>query len=168
MVWDKKMTEYERHAEELLEAMKERHAAELREFQRKLLGKQQKPKFSRELLNLRKIQEHLAKQKDYTEAHKMKLKSDALEAWELEKWRNLKQQEMFQKEAKFKHRQQQELLALQKRIQTGREERKKQRQMDLERLLQRYQNVKSELEAQQNLERIRADKFAAQQASTGR
>merc|ERR1719199_1731559 len=168
MVWDKKMTEYERHAEELLEAMKERHAAELREFQRKLLGKQQKPKFSRELLNLRKIQEHLAKQKDYTEAHKMKLKSDALEAWELEKWRNLKQQEMFQKEAKFKHRQQQELLALQKRIQTGREEQKKQRQMDLERLLQRYQNVKSELEAQQNLERIRADKFAAQQASTGR
>ena len=113
-------------------------------------------------------EEHLAKQKDYTEAHKMKLKSDALEAWELEKWRNLKQQEMFQKEAKFKHRQQQELLALQKRIQTGREEQKKQRQMDLERLLQRYQNVKSELEAQQNLERIRADKFAAQQASTGR
>merc|ERR1712010_325995 len=145
--------------------MKERHAAEMREFQRKLLAKQQKPKFSRELLNLRKIQEHLAKQKDYTEAHKMKLKSDAPEAWELEKWRNLKQQEMFQREAKFKHRQQQELLALQKRIQTGREEQKKQRQMDLERLLQRYQNVKSELEAQQNLERIRADRFAAQQAA---
>merc|ERR1712185_809519 len=60
MVWDKKMTEYERHAEELVEAMKERHAAEL--------------------LDLRKIQEHLAKQKDYTEAHKIKLKCDALEA----------------------------------------------------------------------------------------
>merc|ERR1711934_391931 len=95
------------------------------------------------------------------EAHKMKLKSVALEAWELEKWRNLKQQEMFQRKAKFKHRQQQELLALQKRIQTGREEQKKQRQMDLERLLQRYQNVKSELEAQQNLERIRAERMAS-------
>jgi hypothetical protein len=189
IVWDKKMAEYEQHADELVEAMRvrsysacvfarlesspsycfvsqERHQGELREFQRKLLGKQQKPKFSRELLNLRKIQEHLAKQKDYTEAHKMKLKSDALEAWELEKWRNLKQQEMFQREAKFKHRQQQELLALQKRIQTGREEQKKQRQLDLERLLQRYQNVKSELEAQQNLERIRADRFAAQQAAS--
>lgn len=165
IVWDKKMNEYEQHVEEMVEAMRERHQGELREFQRKLLGKQHKPKWSRELLNLRKIQEHLAKQKDYTEAHKMKLKSDALEAWELEKWRNLKQQEMFQREAKFKHRQQQELLALQKRIQTGREEQKKQRQMDLERLLQRYQNVKSELEAQQNLERIRADRFAAQQAA---
>ena len=63
MVWDKKMTEYERHAEELVEAMKERHAAELRGFQSNLLQKQQRPKFSRELLNLRRIQEHLAKQK---------------------------------------------------------------------------------------------------------
>merc|ERR1712185_88069 len=155
MVWDKKMTEYERHAEELVEAMKERHAAELRDFQSNLLQKQQRPKFSRELLNLRKIQEHLAKQKDYTEAHKIKLKCDALEAWELEKWQNSKQQ------AKFQHQKQQELIALQKRIHTGREEQKKQRQMDLERLLQRYQNVKSELEAQQNLERIRAERMSA-------
>lgn len=54
----------------------------------------------------------------------------------------------------------QELLALQKRIQSGREEQKKQRHMDLERLLQRYQNVKAELEAQQNLERIRMEKLA--------
>jgi hypothetical protein len=91
--------------------------AELTDFQQALLAKQQRPKFSRELLNLRKIQEHLAKQKDYTEAHKIKLKSDALEAWELEKWKNSKQQEMFQREAKFKHQKQTELVALQKRIQ---------------------------------------------------
>merc|ERR1719197_929232 len=168
IIWDKKMAEYEQHAADLVEAMKERHAAELRDFQGALLQRQARPKFSRELLNLRRIQEHLARQKDYTEAHKIKLKCDALEAWELEKWQNGKQQEMFQREAKFKHQKQNELVALQKRVQTGREEQKKQRQMDLERLLQRYQNVKSELEAQQNLERIRADKFAAQQASTGR
>jgi hypothetical protein len=36
-------------------------------------------------LNLRKIQDTLAKQKEYAEAHKIKLKSDALEAWELGK-----------------------------------------------------------------------------------
>lgn len=69
----------------------------------------------------------------YGEAHKIKLKSDALEAWELEKWRNLKQQEMFQREVTFKQRQKQDLDALQKRIQSGREEQKKQRQVDLER-----------------------------------
>ena len=32
-------------------------------------------------------------------------------------------------------------------------------QLDLERLLQRYRNVKNELEAQQNLERIRMEKM---------
>lgn len=48
-------------------------------------------------------QEHLAKAKDYAEAHKMKLKSDALEAWELEKWRNKRQADLCQRESKFKH-----------------------------------------------------------------
>lgn len=43
----------------------ERHRAELLEFQQKLLDKsQQKPKFSKDLLNLRRIEEHLARQKE--------------------------------------------------------------------------------------------------------
>jgi hypothetical protein len=43
----------------------ERHRAELLEFQHKLLDKsQQKPKFSKDLLNLRRIEEHLARQKE--------------------------------------------------------------------------------------------------------
>jgi hypothetical protein len=45
----------------------------------RLMAKQIRPKYSKDLLNLRKIQETLAKQKDYAEAHKMKLKADALE-----------------------------------------------------------------------------------------
>jgi hypothetical protein len=64
MIWDKKMGEYERHAEELIESMKERHAAELRDYQRQLISKQTRPKFSKDLLNLRRIQETLAKQKE--------------------------------------------------------------------------------------------------------
>lgn len=157
-VWDRKMDEYERNVEELAVTMREKLKSELLEFQQKLLEKNPKPKFSKDLLNLRRIEEHLARQKDYGEAHKIRLKSEALEAWELEKWRNRKQQEMYQREVTFKQRQKQDLDALQKRIQSGREEQKKQRQMDLERLLQRYQNVKAELQQQQNLERIRHEK----------
>ncbi|CAM9879227.1 unnamed protein product [Chrysoparadoxa australica] len=167
MVWDKKMADFEVHAEEIVRAMRERHEGELRDFQRKLLQQQPRPKFSRELLDLRRIQERLAKARDYAEAHKMKLKSDALEAWELEKWRNKRQQEMYQREQKFKTVKTQEMQAMLKRIQTGREEQKKQRQMDLERLLQRYQNVKSELEAQQNLERQRAERMAGSVVGKG-
>lgn len=40
---------------------------------------------------------------------------------------------MFQREMTFKQRQKQDLDALMKRIQSGREEQKKQRQVDLER-----------------------------------
>lgn len=61
------------------------------------------------------------------------MKADALEAWEMERFQNIRQQELHQKESKFRQAKQMELLALQKRIQTGREEQKKQRQQDLER-----------------------------------
>jgi len=157
--WDKKMEEFNRNAKKLEEDMKARHAHALREFQTKLISKPMKPKFSKELLNLRRIQEHLARQRDYTEAHKMKLKADSLENWELEKQQNARQRSMFQKEAKFKHKQKLELNALRQRVSTGKQSQKKARQVDLEQLLQRYQNVKSELEAQQTLEKIRMEKY---------
>ena len=178
--WDKKMNEYESNSEELVDTMKSRHVSELRDFQKKLLEKHVQPKYSKELLNLRSIQETLARNKDYAEAHKIKVKADALESFEYDKWEGLRQQEALQKyvsgprdnlrltfmltifmpcrEAQFKHSKQQELLALQKRIQSGREEQKKKRHLDLERLLQQYQNAKAELEAQQNLERARMEK----------
>lgn len=63
-LWQNKEREYEENAQQLVLAMKERHAAELREFQRKLLAKVARPKFSKELLDLRRIQETLAKAKE--------------------------------------------------------------------------------------------------------
>lgn len=44
--------------------VKERHAAELRDFQQRLLAKPTATRYSREYLNLRKIQETLAKAKE--------------------------------------------------------------------------------------------------------
>lgn len=64
-VWDRKMDEYERNVEELVVNMREKHKSELLEFQQKMLEKHQKPKFSKDLLNLRRIEEHLARQKEY-------------------------------------------------------------------------------------------------------
>jgi ATP phosphoribosyltransferase regulatory subunit HisZ len=62
--WDKKMSDYENKSEELVEAMKERHLSELKAFQAKVQQKQSRPKFSKELLNLRKIQDTLARNKE--------------------------------------------------------------------------------------------------------
>mmetsp|Transcript_10924 Transcript_10924/g.19929 ORF Transcript_10924/g.19929 Transcript_10924/m.19929 type:complete len:241 (-) Transcript_10924:1601-2323(-) len=152
--WDQKCNDYEEQWQNHIRAMKERHLDGLKEFQRKLLEKQQKPKFSPVLLNYRQIEEHLARAKNYSEAHKVKTKADRMEAKETEQWNKLKQNEMFQQENQFKALKRQELSALQKRIKAGREEQRKRRQFALERLMQRYTNVKNELGTTQKLERI--------------
>ena len=145
--WDKKLQEYDGNAQGLLDAMKERHAKELQEFQAK----------------------HLVKAGDYNEAHKVKMKADAMEKIELQKWEAKHQHEMTRAEAQFKTAKRQEVAALQKRIQAGKEEQKKQRRIALERLLQRYNNIKAELDAAHTLEcqtsdrRMSVQRLAAQQ-----
>lgn len=54
-------------------------------------------------------------------------------AWEEEKWNNQRQAEMYQKEMRFKHQLKSELVALKKRIVSGKQEQKRQRQLDLQR-----------------------------------
>ena len=61
--WDEKGAVFEDQCQRQTNEMKDRHLNELKEFQRTLLEKQQKPKFSPGLLNYRKIEEHLAKSK---------------------------------------------------------------------------------------------------------
>ena len=120
-------------------------------------------KASKELLDLRRKQVMVAKQGDYADAQKLKTRADALEAEEAERREREAEQHALLAEVKFMRRQEQELNALRKRIQTGAEEQRHARELDLERLLQRYQNVKSELEAQQTAERHRQKKGAAGQ-----
>merc|ERR1712216_787721 len=164
-IWDKKMEEFEMNAKQLIDTMRKKHASELFRFKEKLQKSQPyRPKFSKELLNTRKIQETLAKMKQYSEAHKIKLKADGLEEIELEKLRSQHAHKLAAQEMQFAQRQQAELQALEKRVDTARQEHKIQRQHDLERILQRYQNVKSELEAQQNIERIRSEKYKGHSA----
>ena len=115
--------------------MKERHAKQLGDFQEKILGRQQKPKFSTELLNYRKIEERLAKLKQYNDAHKIKAKADRLEEVESERWATRRRKEMNRQEIQFKNTKLHELAALQKRIQAGGEGQKKQRHVSLERLV---------------------------------
>merc|ERR1719353_2479791 len=126
------MKEYEQRAGELLEAMRQRHVLDLREFHKKKEeGTAIRPKHSKDLLDLRKIQVTLAKQGDYVEAQKVKVQGDGLEATEIERARQEREQQALGTEGK--------------RISSGAEEQRQARQQDLERLLQRYHNVKSEL-----------------------
>lgn len=153
-MWDRKMKDYEDRAGELLELMRQRHLVDHQEFREKrAVEPERKPKYSKELLDLRKVEVTLAKQTEYAEAQKVKVKADALEATELDRMAMERDQQTSNAEIKFLHMQEQELSALRQRIQGGAEEQRKARQQDLERLLQRYNNVKAELEASQNVER---------------
>lgn len=153
-MWDSKMKEYELRAGELLEAMRQRHVLDQKEFKRRAGDEpQRKPKFSKELLDLRCIEVTLAKQGAYVDAQKVKERADALEDAELERIQAERAQHAANAEVKFLQKQEQELSALRQRIQAGAEEQRKARKLDLERLLQRYNNTKAELEAIQNTER---------------
>jgi hypothetical protein len=110
-----------------------RHLNDFQDFRGKLLKKQQKPKFSSDLLTMRKVEEHLVRSEKYAEAQKTKEKADERERIETEKWVEQKRKEMDRNEVLFKKGKQQELTALQKRLQAGREDLKKQKKIALER-----------------------------------
>ena len=163
------MQEYERSAEEGLEKLKEKHLAEIMAFQEEWQNKlPRKPKLSKELLNMRKIQDTLAKQERYQEAQKIKFKADEREAWELARLQDQLSQTLAAKEQRIRQQQHQELTGLAKRIQRGREEYKKLRQVELERRLQRYKNVKDDLTAKQKIETNQFNRLMASKLRSDR
>lgn len=152
-IWEQRMQEYEKSAEEGLEKLKEKHLAEITAFQEEWQNKlPRKPKLSKELLNMRKVQDTLAKQERYQEAQKIKFKADEREAWELARLQDQLSQTLAGKEASIRNNQHKELTGLAKRIQRGRQEYKNLRQSELERRLQRYKNVKDDLTSKQTIE----------------
>ena len=181
-MWDRTMKEYEERALELLDALRQRHELDARELRTKNTSAPSSMKQSSKLLDLRRVEQTLAKQVErspahvllrlialplstshvprgrqgeYSEAQKVKLRADSQEAAERERALAEREQQLAKAEAFFFYRQDQELNALRQRIQTGAEEQRVARQQDLERLLRRYQNIKAELESQQKAEALR-------------
>ena len=79
--WDKYLEEYDQMAQMYIQQMTERHAVTLREFQEDLHRQLMKrpPKYSKELLDWRRRQNMLARQKNYAEAQKIKRIADVME-----------------------------------------------------------------------------------------
>ena len=157
-MWDRTMKEYEERASELLEAMRQRHELDLRDLRSRHGEQLARPKHSPKLLDLRRIEQTLAKQGEYAEAQRVKLRADELEVAERERCLTDGEARLVKMETAFLQRQDQEVNALRQRIQTGAEEQRVARQQDLERLLRRYHNIKAELESQQNAARLRQKK----------
>lgn len=152
--WDKYMEEYDSMAQMYIQQMTERHAAVLLEFQKALRQElaAKPPRWSHELLEMRRKQHVCARNKQYAEAQKMKKYSDKAEEKERKEMESSQAVVFARREAKYRQQQQAELQALLKRIECRRKEHIKQRNLDSKRLLQRNRNVQAVLEQKQSLE----------------
>jgi len=151
--WDKHMNAFQIHSSELIKAMEEKHDNQLLEEREKIQAKfGDNFKRSPELLSLISTQVNLAKQKQYQEAHQIQIKAQELEIKEQNKYYKERQKRVEKYENKMIQMQEKEMESLRKRIIAGENEQKKQRALELERMFQRYQNVKIELENGQKKE----------------
>ena len=155
--WDKYMADYESTAYMSLERLKEQHGEELGKFQEMIRHQPARVKCSRELLELRRKQEALAKLGKYEEAWKVKEEGDQLEQWEQARSASLVSDSAKRQEGRLRSQQQKALQALLKRIQRDRGEQIRHRQMDSQRLIQRNKNLKADLYKKQHLEFQRAE-----------
>ena len=114
-------------------------------------------RFSRELISLQNACQAHAKQGHYEDAHKLRRKADGLEKWETLKLQNEHKTVIAVKELQLRQQQQQQLEALKRRIQRGREEHKEHWLMGAQRLMQSHRNMLSDLKSKQALENMRAD-----------
>lgn len=155
--WDKYMADYEATAYMSLERLKEQHSGEFATFQEKLRNQPNRVKCSRELLELRRKQEALAKLGKYEEAWKVKEAGDHLEEWEMARSASLLNDSARRQEERQARQQEKALAALLKRIQRDRGEQIRHRQTDSQRLIQRNKNLKVDLAKKQHLEFQRAE-----------
>lgn len=93
-IWDRKVAEFEAHAANLQNTLASRHKAEYQQHIDKIRSETEPrtPRWSKDLLNLRKIQETLAKMKKYAEAGKTKAQADKIEDKEHAMWKAKREQ----------------------------------------------------------------------------
>jgi len=156
--WDKYMEEYDQMSQIYIQQMTEKHHGLLKLYETDVVKKvsERPPKFSKELLNWRRRQHLLAKQKNYSEAQKLKRLADKLEEKELRKLEDKRKQKVAKLFTQFRATQQKEMAALLCRIDGRRKEHVKQRNEDSKRLLQRNKNVQQVLESKQAVQMQRA------------
>lgn len=165
-IWNERIDAFEEHQLDAEAAMLERHSQELSAFRADMASAEhRRVKYSKDLLNLRTIQQTLAQQRNYADAQKVKLKGDKIEALEYEKISREKAEIFARKESQILTRHRQELAAMRKRMERSKLELERARKKELEMLLQRYNNVRRGLEAQQNIIRSKTGQLLLKHAN---
>ena len=168
-LWNEKIDAFEEYELDMQTQMHDRHSRELSDFYQEMASREPRhAKYSKDLLNLRTIQQTLATQRAYADAHKVKLKGDKIESMESEKLSRDKADLYERKEQQIRQRHQTEMLALSKRIESRKLELERARKKEMEMLLMRYNNVKRGLESQQNIIRSKTGNLLLKHANNKR
>ena len=145
--WDKRMNEFQQHSAQLLASLDEKHEQQYQDKRKRLEDNMPdlfKPSTS--LNELHAQHKNLAKQKNYQQAHQIQIKANKLEEKERSKYNQGLDHKIDVQLKKLVKQQDMEVESLRKRIIAGENEQKKQRALDLEKMFQRYNNVKKEME----------------------
>lgn len=129
--WDDTLAQIEQQDQQAIQGLEEKHIKELEENRAVL--EQSLPltfKHSAELLNMQKIQQQLAKQTQYAEAHQVQVKAAQMLEDEREKYMQQRHKKIVAAEAKLIQKQQYEMNALKKKIDAAMNGRLQQREQE--------------------------------------
>lgn len=159
--WDEKMKEYDRQAADMLAAAQEKHRKEIEDFantwHEKYGGKD--PKFSSQVLSLRRSLEILVRAKDYVQVAALKTRLEKLEQDELERGVRDSEDRLRKKLSALEMRQRNETKALKQRIDLAHDDLLRQRESDMLRVTQRHSNQLRELSIQRQLDDSRTRNY---------
>lgn len=166
-IWNEKTREYDKHATEVIESTIERHNWEREELEKKVrsIFYNQKPKYSKQLLNMKNMLSKLVKQRMYEEAEIFQREMKPLELKELGDFEKAQEAKIQQKLATLNNKQHQELEALKQRIKKVKSELISQKQRDRRRLELQHQNAMKDFEMKQKRVMNKSKDFIGKQSS---
>lgn len=146
--WKKYTTEFDTDTKKNVENLKQRQENEFVDFLEKLEEELQTKyqKQSTQVLNLRKQQEFLSKERDFAEAARVKAIADAMESNERESKESKFQREFTLRVEAFKKNQQKVLDRIEFRIKQEKQKQRQSRERDLEKLKILNCSIRQEME----------------------
>lgn len=160
LFWEKKAKEFEQNVVVITEEFEKRQKERYEQFILKVSqdDKIKKNCITNDVLNLQKVEVTLAKQKNYIEAQNARVKWQELIKENFNRFKSKAEKERLHLIEEFEKRQKKETVDFAKKIEDLREEQVRIRKSELDKLIQKYDKLKSEIDDVHNGEKKAIDK----------
>jgi hypothetical protein len=164
--WKVRIADFQKQMKLEKEHLADKHGLELQEFTNSFHEaiRNRPPKFSKQLLNLLKVQEILAKKKDFSGALKVKKAAEKLQNEELVRLSKEHSERYAKKKAFLLLKQKQELHSLEVKLERESREIEMQRDRELNKLKKRHMNIKQTIEDENGVMESKARAFLSKRS----